>query len=350
MKRDTLFTIVLMVICIGLMIGTFFTDKNPYSQVENRYLAKLSFDNLDEYVSDYFPFRTELISIKNHVEKALGKTLINGIYLADDDYLIPQFVESDKKDVVIEVINNYAKDKTVDVMLVPDSIAINKDKLKRALIDSEEKDIDYFYKNLNTNNINLIDSFKEYEDEEKYLYYHNDHHWTSDGAFLAYREYMKSIGMKIDENFQRVMVSDDFYGTSSSLVLGLAKPEKIYIYDYKNNLELEYVNENTKSNSLYNMEYLEKKDQYAMFLDGNHALIHITNKDLDDGSILVIKNSYANCFIPFIVNNFRDVYVMDMRYYNDNVSEFTDANSIDRTMILYNIENLYSDLSIVKLK
>ncbi len=347
MKNRT-FTILAALIVTVLFIGIFFTNKEKYSQEENRYLSDFSVEKLNEYVSDYLPFRKTLLSIKNNFEKLIGRTLINGIYIADDDYLIGEYIGSNKKDYIIDAINNYAKDKEVDFMLVPDSIYVNEDKLKRVLLNNEEDDISYFYDNCKTNNIDLRQMLTEHKNEK--LYYRNDHHWTSLGAYLSYVEYMNLLNMQPAADYRIKIVTEDFLGTSASILLGLAEPETIEIYEYDNSLTVEYVREQTVTDSLYNYDYLEKKDKYAMFLDGNHALIHITNDNLSDGSIVVIKNSYANCFIPFIVNNFRDVYVIDLRYYNGSVSDLVAENNIERTLILFNINNLYSDLSIIKLK
>ncbi len=346
--KNRLLSILISLIILCLCIGFFFTSKEKYSQEENRYLSDFSIEKLGEYVSDYLPFRKTLLSMKNNFEKLIGRTLINGVYIGKDGYLIGEYKDSNKKDYIIDAINNYAQDKTVDFMLVPDSIFINEEKLRRVLLNNEKQDIQYFYDKCNTNNIDLEQTFLSHKEEN--LFYRTDHHWTTHGAYLAYQKYMDNIGMIPADDYRIKTVSEDFLGTSSSILLGLAEPESIEIYEYDNVLRVEYVREKRVTDTLYNDDYLEKKDKYAMFLDGNHALIHITNESVSGGSIVVIKNSFANCFIPFIVNNFRDVYVIDLRYYNESVSELVKENGIERTLILFNINNLYSDLSIIKLK
>jgi hypothetical protein len=231
-------------------------------------------------------------------------------------------------------------------MIVPDSIYYNSDKIDNIReVDKEDEEISYLYSKLNTNNIDLR--------KENITFYKSDHHWTTDGAFEAYKAYFNSKNKYYYDinRFYRKKVSSSFLGTSSSLVLGLAKEDDMYIYDIDNNIEVSYVYEKKTSDSLYNFDYLDKKDKYAMFLDNNHALIEITNKDLnDESSIVIIKNSYANSFIPFIVNHYNKVYVIDLRYFNENVSDFIIKNNIKDKLILYNLNNLYSDLSIVRLK
>ena len=70
----------------------------------------------------------------------------------------------------------------------------------------------------------------------------------------------------------------------------------------------------------------------------------------NENSILVIKNSYANSFIPFLTSHYKNIYVIDLRYYNKSVSDFVKSKNIDNVLILYNLNNLYDDMSILKLR
>ncbi len=346
---NVLLFIFIMIINLFFIISFISSKKESFSEEENRYLSKFNIKNIEEYINDYFPFRTKLIGIKNRIEYLSGKELINGIYVGKDDYLISDFIdiEKKKKDYIIDSINDFNSiNGNVDVMIVPDSIYYNSDKIDNIReVDKEDEEISYLYSKLNTNNIDLR--------KENITFYKSDHHWTTDGAFEAYKAYFNSKNKYYYDinRFYRKKVSSSFLGTSSSLVLGLAKEDDMYIYDIDNNIEVSYVYEKKTSDSLYNFDYLDKKDKYAMFLDNNHALIEITNKDLnDESSIVIIKNSYANSFIPFIVNHYNKVYVIDLRYFNENVSDFIIKNNIKDKLILYNLNNLYSDLSIVRLK
>lgn len=352
-ELDKLFIITMYLISIVFIILLIISNKQEFSEVENRYLTKFSLNNLEEYLKDYFPYRTSFIKLNNKLKLMTGSSFINNVYIANNNYLIPAFIDNDKKDYIIDVVNNYAyKNNNVTVMFIPDSITINEDLLRYHLNNNETKDIDYLYKNINTNSVNIINELKE-SNKSNDMYYKTDHHWTTHGAYVAYKKYMESINIKPfnKEDFHIRKVSDNFLGTSSSLVYGIAKKEDIYIYDRDTNLTVNYVYENKVTSSLYNFDYLNKKDKYAMFLDNNHALIEITNNDImDESSILIIKNSYGNCFVPFIVNHFHKTYVIDLRYFKDNVSDYVSNNNIERTLIIYNIINLYSDMSLVKLK
>ena len=347
--------IFILVIVIIVMIDLVFiiSKKEEYSYLENRYLEDFSISKLDDYISDHFPFRSDLLSIKNKVEVIAGKSYINSTYIGKDDYLIPSFSNNPKSHYIYETINDFSKDKKVYVMFVPDSILVNEDRLFYHLDIEEDKELDNLYDNLsNTTNIDVRDTLIRHNKEED-MYYKTDHHWTSFGAYYAYVEFMKekkeSYLDKIDFDIKKV--SSDFRGTTSSKVLGIGSKDDIYTFNTDNDLTVNYVDDKRLTNNLYNSKYLNKKDKYSYFLDNNHSEIIIKNNSLNNNkNILVIKNSYANSFIPFLVNHYENVYVIDLRYFSDSVSNYISNNDINESLILYNINNLYSDMSIIKLE
>ena len=98
-------------------------------------------------------------------------------------------------------------------------------------------------------------------------------------------------------------------------------------------------------------EHLEELDKYPVFLDGNHNFERIVNNDNTDGKkVLVIKDSYAHCFVPFMAENCSQIDMVDLRYYLNNVSALTEQNSYDEVLILYGISNMCeaNDLAILQ--
>ena len=262
-------TIFIFIFIIILLLDIIFliSKKDYYSYLENRYLKKFNILNMDEYISDHFPFRKNLLSYKNILEILSGKTYINETYIAKDDYLIPNFINNSKSHYIYETINEFAKNKDVYVMFVPDSIIINEEKLYYHLEIEEDKELDNLYKKLiYTTNIDMTDILKSHNNNEK-MYYKTDHHWTSFASYYAYQEFMKikcSSYLK-KEDFTIKKVTSDFEGTSSSKVLGLNIKDSIYTFNTNNKLEVNYVDNNVITNSLYNEDYLKKKDKYSYF-------------------------------------------------------------------------------------
>jgi hypothetical protein len=189
----------IIISCITIFFSVMFliTKKEQFSAEENRYLSSFSISDIESYINDHFPFRSMLISLKNMFEVSIGKTLINNVYVGKEGYLIPTFADNDKKDLIIDTVNKFALNKNVDVMIIPDSILINEDKLYYHLPVTEKEEINYLYSNLkNTNNINIIDSLKLANKKNDNTYFKTDHHWTTYGAFIAYQEYLSNKNMK----------------------------------------------------------------------------------------------------------------------------------------------------------
>ena len=73
-------------------------------------------------------------------------------------------------------------------------------------------------------------------------------------------------------------------------------------------------------------------------------MVTITNDAVSDGAIAVVKDSYANCFVPFLLNHYHTVYVFDTRYYKGGPSKFINEHpDITDVLVLYNMNTIDND-------
>ncbi|HBA03358.1 MAG TPA: hypothetical protein DCW51_05005, partial [Clostridium sp.] len=120
-------------------------------------------------------------------------------------------------------------------MLIPTATEILKDKLpKYAPVDNQLEYMKYIEGKLSSN-VKYINPYNALiNNKDKYLYYRTDHHWTSKGAYLAYVEFCKSLGLepKKEGDFQVELVANDFYGslTSKIAVSGTINTNKVGKY------------------------------------------------------------------------------------------------------------------------
>lgn len=124
--------------------------------------------------------------------------------------------------------------------------------------------------------------------------------------------------------------------------------DQIDIYVPKDNSEYIMTNETTgkSSRSIYSMEALETKDQYTVFLSGNTGRISLEMDNDSDRHLLLIKDSYANSMIQFLIPYFRTIDIIDPRYYFEDVSKLLDSQLITDILFLYNSNTLMQDTSI----
>lgn len=345
-------TSILLIFIFLFSIILFVQDKKEFSDNENRYLqteAQFTMDRLlsGNFISDFenllvdqFPLRDYFMNLKFLVDKILLKDNINNIYLGKDNYLLQKYEKPKNTDEIINAINNLDLDINLSLMLVPTSITINKDKLpKNAVTYDELQTINYIYNSVHIDTINVYDNLKNSKNQ---VFYYLDHHWTTYGAYEAYKAFKPDY-----KTYKFNKVSDNFKGTLYSASNDfLKKPDEIYSID-TNKVKVEYVFSKKIKSSLYEESYLDKKDKYSYFLDNNHPLIIIENLETTNtDELVIIKDSYANSFIPFLVSHYKKIHVIDPRFYKLSISDYVKENSINEGLILYNINTLDSDLGI----
>jgi len=365
MKKNIL-SIFIIIFVLGFTLIFIVLPKKEFSENENRYLAKFpkfSFETLlsgeyisglESYLADHFPLRDTFMTIKTNYQLLIGQKLINDTYIGKDEYLFQKYNTPVNTDKLINKLNEFYNHNKINmnIMLVPSSGVVNKDKLPNNIsFDEQLNTIKYIYDNIEFNSIDVTNSI--IEGSKLYdMYYRLDHHWTTYGAYYAYLEFCKSNNIepiKLEE-FEIKTVTDNFNGTLYSKAnIYSYKPDKIDVFLNNEKLKVNYAATNKVTDTLYEEKHLDTKDKYAYFLDANHALIEITNESKKD-EILVIKDSYANSFIPFLTNHYNKVHVIDLRFYNGSVTEYIKQNNIENVLFLYNIQGIDNDTGIYKIK
>lgn len=199
--------------------------------------------------------------------------------------------------------------------------------------------------------IDLLEPFGRAERER--LYYRTDHHWTGYGAWLAYREYMQSLGRdSLTEEEYALSYIPGFYGsTYSRSGFWQYPPEDMEIWDDGGSYSVSFSDREGSFDSLFFPERLEEADKYTYWLDGNHPLVRIENQDPEArGSLLVIRDSYSNCLGCFLAGSYKTVVLADLRYYKDALSELYRQENFDNVLIVYSIGNFLTDNNFVWLE
>ncbi len=359
---------------IGVMaLGTAFLPKRTISVNEKRTLAEFpSFgiekllggqweSDFEEYISDHFPARNFFASADAYFMLYTGRNGANGVYKGKDGYLLNTPVKYDEDMLYknINAVTEFAKKTGIKtkLMIVPSAGYIMDDKLPAvheeytdgSIIDDTKKDCIGIVEE-----IELTDVFKEQRDSVR-LYYKTDHHWTSEGAYTAYCVWAKSEGLepraKEDYDIEKY---DGFYGTTyTKSALWNEKPDTLEIWKYPINATVSINDgaQNTEYDSMFFENHLDESDKYPVFLDGNHGFERIINHENPEGKrVLLIKDSYAHSFAPFMAEDCSMIDMVDLRYYFDSVSPLAEENKYDEALVLYGISNICeaNDLSILQ--
>lgn len=372
MKIKKILVIILSVMIIGMAVMEIILPKREYSENENRHLAtfpEMSFnslktgelvENIEAYVTDHFPLRDEFMSLYAITQRCEGMKEINNVFVGKNGYLIEKQDEYKNLEKIYTKINTLyekVKDKgvSVNVMLVPTCITFYSKYLPDNAVYASQTDAKDKIKSKLADGINYIEPFdmdangnfsSKYDDYQ--MFYKTDHHWTCYGAYFAYENYCLSMGLKpfSMSDYSIKTVSESFYGTVFSKVNDLSVEGDIMVlFDKERNLTVNY--QGGQSDSLYNDAYLNKKDKYSYYLNNINDRIDIVNNDIHNGKVLlVVKDSYANCFIPFLTDYYEKIIVLDTRYYMYGASPIADKENVTDILILYNMSTIDSDAGI----
>ena len=360
-------TIVISIIVLLFTILFLVIPKESFSELENRALEQtpqITFENIidgnymnksEKYINDHFPLKNIFLYLKTSFFKLMGFQEINDVYFGKDNYLIENYPEIDYKDDLIKVINNFSTKVKADIklMIIPTKIMIYQDKLPSNInYVNQQKEIDQIYSSVNVDTIDILDDLNEAKKNYD-LFYKTDHHWTSIGAYFGYKAYRESCNLDFFElnNLKMKEITNSFLGSTYSKVTNYKQePDKILIFKFINNLSVKYVDDNKETQSLYNFDYLDKKDKYSLFLDNNHSLINIINSDVETGRLLIIKDSFANSMIPLLVNHYHEIDVIDPRYYKRSISKYISENNIEEVLLIYNYGIIATDKNILSIR
>lgn len=356
---------------IGIALFNIIKSDKSFSSKENRYLQELPKINkkniisgefgesFEKYSTDQFIGRDMWISLKTISDLSMLKKDNNRVYFGKEDYLFDVDMPIDEEQSIenINNINLFLNTMSVNhenvniyALLVPSKSQALYNKLPMYAPVIDEKLIaDKLNSSLNSNIqiFNLMNRLSEKSNE--YIYYKTDHHWTTKGAFYGYNYFLEMKGDKplLEDDFIIINKSKDFLGTGyrkANYYLG--KPDEIQIYNPKENIDYNItINQKYEGNSLYDESYLSKTDKYSYFLGGDKSLIEINTSIKNNKTILIVKDSFANSFIPFLTNHYENIIIVDPRYFKMNLMNFIEEKEIDEILFLFNIQNLLQEKS-----
>ena len=343
--------IAIAVILLGLSAGSFFlTPDRAFSENENRYLQltpKLSWDtvmsgdfmeDMEEYTSDQIVFRDLWTATRSLLQRAEGKEDISGTYLGAEGRYFAKVTEDSFNRAGLGKNAGYIREffaasgTSCRALIVPSPAGVLRDMLpENAPYYDEAGAFERLDATLGGSLLDVRETLADVEDP----YYHTDHHWTTMGAQAAYRRWAEVTGHTVREG-ALVCATEEFRGTLYSKVL---LPDSVYdsVY-YAPEITAENVVCDGKDGTLYDGDALTRKDKYELFLGGNYGQCVITTGTENGKHLLLVKDSFANSFVPFLLGDYETVTMIDLRYFRGSMAEL--AAESDDILVLTEITNL----------
>ncbi len=281
MKRNKISDILTVFLSFAILfvfgITIFAKPQKSFSETENRALSQFPtvkleslvngnfFTDMTEFFADQFPLRPFFTNVKANTERLLLRQENNGIIFGKDGYLIARG-ETDDTILIknLSYLKGLSSESEACIFIAPRAIDVLQNKLPKMCDTSIEERTNVMLDLYLPSRINIAEKIKNLSANGEYVWYKTDHHWTTDGAYLAYL----SIAEKLDitpyslKDFDRVTVSDSFLGTSfSKSGLSSADPDSVTLYRYDGDIEISIYSEETgtETKGFYDFSKLEGK-------------------------------------------------------------------------------------------
>ena len=280
------------------------------------------------------------------------------IYITNNcGYGLYYFTQSpaDKFAATMNQIYANVKDKVnLYVMICPISAGVM---LDQAVLDdmgcSSEKDaIDYIYGKMDPgiHTVSAFDNLKKHNAE--YIYFHTDHHWTALGAYYAYQAFCQEKGIEAHtiadyETMEFPGFLGTFCSSSNNSPALQSNPDTVVAYIPKgtNAMTMHYTNGSVVDWFIVNdVSGYAKSELYATFVGGDRPFSYAHNPAITDGSaVMVIKDSYGNAFIPWLVDHYEYIYWVDARYTSNTISQMVRDYNVQDVIYEVQIYNSSTD-------
>ena len=363
MKTNTRTKVQLLLILFGLLaLGLFallFPQKD-FSMQERRYLASApqNFsltqwtlkDDLETYLSDRLPFRSALIAVNSTYDLALARRVQLDVWPVKG-MLIEKPIEADETQVKrrMDQLSALLEEWQLSgqALLVPSAGAVLSPHMPGHLsaLYQDERTVHETISRFAM----AIPLPKLLASVPRETYFSTDHHWTLDGAYLAYEAYCTSNGLTPFPLSHFILSGNSqFLGSTLSRsglpfwkkdTLRWAQPQGVTFH-------VEGA-DTSPYNTLIFEENLQSWDPYTVFMNGNHGMAVVENPNAPQGHLVVFKDSFANTLLPLLSAHYSRITLLDLRYFGSTASEaMARLESPDQLLFCYSLDSLLHDTAV----
>ena len=175
----------------------------------------------------------------------------------------------------------------------------------------------------------------------EYMFYRTDHHWTSLGAYYASAAYCQANGLTpwTLDSYDTVVRT----GYTGSLYMYGNHPAELTAnpdYSVARFPHVGYSMAYYRDGVQYNGQAVNGSvsDYAGMFLCGDQPLTVITTDNKNGKTLLVFKESYGNAFVPYMIDYYERIVVVDIREDVGSVSGIISKYGVTDALIINNCQ------------
>ena len=366
----------------------FATPHRSISEMENRSLAKLPTyqnsslldglycDSLNAYFSDHFPLRDTLMGFSFEWKRTRGirsgeiaiyrnmgltdTAMVADTILSDtlSDSIGPENQEGDllgsglfiyngmalqlfggstgMAKYYASTINKYVAELkgtvTIYNIVFPTPAEFYLPDEYRHMSKPEKPNIDLINASLDPS-VKVVDAYSEFKaHQNEYLFYRTDHHATVMGGYYNYVAFCKTAGFTpMDLKTLQRKYKKNYLGSLYSMTHDSRlrdNPDTVFYYIIPGTYKTSIYYEGDQTRPIKSHLLVESSNGYGVFLGGDSPLLKVETGNNNGRRVLVVKNSYGNSFVPFLVPHFEQVYAVDYRSFNLGLLKFIVDNDI----------------------
>ena len=361
-----------LVVALAVFTVAVVRPDKAYSEKEKRALAtrdsvsvsKLAAGELDEkveaYVSDQLPGRDALISLRSLTLLATGNRYSQGVVLGKKGQMMEPFEAPGNVQTarLLEAVRKITEKSGVPgvFVAVPTAVSVLTDLQPAQLRTDDQEAWASLLASALPSGVTFCDlspELKALDQAGTQVYYRSDHHWRTEAAYACLPKVAEALGIEsgaaslAEDYWTKATVTDSFHGSlaAKSGYLSAGEDIDVYVPAKETAYVVTDVDRGTRSGSIYNVQALSGEDPYRVFGD-NAGELRIVTEHADKGRLLVFKDSYFNCFLPFLLSEYHEIDVIDPRYYSGSFDELMTGRTYDKVLYFYNLNTLSGDTAL----
>lgn len=383
-KLELLLPICFFLLIFGMLTIHVITTDRKVSEMENRSLTALNKQptlkeiftgeyakHLESYFVDQFPKRDEWLRDYIVFQNSTGKVYLNDkYYLAGDGWIAAKPVMDKDEKILsdfVDELENISKDlEEADIPFTFYSFPAKATYLLKAPdympTDSGQatnKRIHDLLKEHHVDEVRLIDYMDRSIPVED-MYFKTDHHWTIRGAYAAYEALITTLSDRMGEPItpmpyqedQTFCLKNEFLGSWNKILAMTVENDDKVCYnepvDFSKTLKVfqrtatrEYQVDVDKYYGIAKGFSENRPINYSEGYSSDSIEINIFNEQPDiDKHVVVIKDSYFNPIQLHVASHFKQLTIIDLRYFDQPLIQYLEEIQPDYVILAYNDRNM----------
>lgn len=383
-KLELLLPISFFILVFGMLVSHVFITDRKTSEMENRNLTAFNKEptlnevfsgeysrHIESYFTDQFPAREKWLRSYVNFQASTGKVYLNDKYYVEEDgWIAAKPVMPIEEEIIHQFVNELEAistqlekagipftfysfpAKATYILKAPDYMPTDSGQLNN-------KRVHDFLKERNVDEVRLMDYIDSTIPVEE-MYFKSDHHWTMRGAYAAYEALIKTLSERMDGHLSpipynennTVCLNNEFLGSwNKVLALTVENDDQVCYNEPIDFAKVLTIYERTATKEyevaverLYGVAKGFDQARPVNYSEGysrDFIELNIFNDEPQvDKHLVVIKDSYFNPIQLHVAFHFRQLTVIDLRYFDKPLVDYLTEIQPDHVILAYNDRNM----------